>query len=40
MLNIFEYINNIWEKRELKCNLCALPYNVAKEKTVGSTDSA
>ena len=39
MLNIFEYINNILEKKELKCYLCKLSC-VAKEQTMDSTDSA
>ena len=38
MLDTFEYINNIWEKRELKCYLCELSY-VAKKETMNSTDS-
>ena len=39
MLNIFEYINNILEKKQLKCYLCKLSC-VAKERTMDSTDSA
>ena len=39
MLNIFEYMSKIWEKRELKRYLCELP-GVGKEETIGSTDSA
>lgn len=35
--NIFEYLNNIWEKRELKSYLCKLP-RVAKEETLNFTD--
>ena len=32
-------LNNIWEKRELKCYLCKLPC-VAKEETMDFTDSS
>ena len=39
MLNIFEYISKIWEKRELKRYLCELP-GVGKEEPIGSIDSA